>query len=288
MKSLFYYSGLLLLLCSNLARSQEKIRYEDRTHSSAIFNARHYVDSLRNELEIPGLSVSVSINNKIVWSEGFGYANVADQYPVTRATKFRIGSISKSLTSIAMAKLIETGRLDLNEFVQTYLPNFPEKKHKFTVKQLASHQSGIPHYRLTDFLINKRFNSVTESLEVFKRRKLKYEPGTDFEYSTFGYVLLSAVIEKAAGVPYLEYMDKEIFTPLGIQHTAPDDLTKSITGKSIFYKSGKPKEIKGRDLSYKWAGGGYLSTADDLVHIIDGMGEILSDQMIDSYGHPLP
>lgn len=287
MRSLIYRFWLLLLL-GNPVHAQDKSRFEDPAHVRTIANARQYVDSLRVSLRIPGLSVSVSVDDQLIWSEGFGYADVENQEPVLRTTKFRIGSVSKSLTSIAMAKLAEEDKLELDEYVQNYLPEFPKKKHPFTVRQLATHQAGIPHYRITDILINRRFNSVDESLEIFKDRKLKFEPGTDFQYSTFGYVLLSAVIERVSNTRYLEYMENEIFGPLGVNDTEPDDLTKTIMDKSSFYKPGKPKLIKDRDLSYKWAGGGYLSTSDDLVQIIDNLSTILSKESIEQLWTPVP
>ena len=251
-------------------------------------NAQHYADSIREAMGIPGLSIAVSINDEIVWSEGFGFSDVENKRVVSPETKFRIGSVSKSLTSIGMAKLVKDGKLSLDDYVQTYVPDFPEKKHKFTVAQLATHQSGIPHYRMSDMFINRRFESVSESLDVFKKRKLKFQPGTGFQYSTFGYVLLSAVMEKASGMEYLQFMERAVFHPSGAYNTVADRQEIEISGRSEFYKRGKTKKAKKADLSYKWAGGGYLSTSEDLVRIVDGMDTLLGEDITELLWTPRP
>ncbi len=286
MKGLIHLVTLLILCHTGLAQNKEK--FEVAAYCESIATARSYIDSLRNALGAPGLAIAVSIRDQLVWSEGFGYANIEKQEPAHRTTKFRIGSVSKSLASIGMARLVEDQQLDLDQQVQSYLPDFPEKEYPFTVRQLATHQSGIPHYRATDFFINRHFDSVTESLEVFEKRKLKFEPGSDFQYSTFGYVLLSAVMEQASGTPFLEYMDEAIFEPLGVKNTIADDVTMAIADRAEFYKAGKDKPVKDFDLSYKWAGGGYLSTAEDLVRIIDGMDELLSASTVEELWTPVP
>ncbi len=286
MKGLIHLVMLLILGHTGLAQNTEKL--EVAAYCESIAMARSYIDSLRDAVGAPGLAIAVSINDQLVWSEGFGYANIEKQEPAHRTTKFRIGSVSKSLTSIGMARLVEDQQLDLDQQVQSYLPDFPEKEYPFTVRQLATHQSGIPHYKATDYFINRHFASVTESLEVFEKRKLKFEPGSDFQYSTFGYVLLSAVMEQASGTPFLEYMDKAIFEPLGVENTIADDVTMAIAERAEFYKVGKDKPVKDFDLSYKWAGGGYLSTAEDLVRIIDGMDELLSEAVIADLWTPVP
>src|SRR5467141_4880919 len=109
---------------------------------------------------IPGVQVAVAVNGKLVWSEGFGYADAERQRPVTRETQFRIGSVSKPLTATAVALLYEQGTLDLDAPVQRYVPSFPDKGYPITTRQLAGHLAGIRHYRGDEFLLNRHFNTV--------------------------------------------------------------------------------------------------------------------------------
>lgn len=287
MKKLIYLA-VFLIPYIHQAYAQNHVIASDPAFSVAIMNAREFTDSLKKALKIQGLAVAVSIDDKIVWSEGFGYANVETEEPITAGTKFRIGSVSKSLTGIGLLKLVEQGKLSLDEHVQTYLPSFPNKEFKFTVRQLATHQAGISHYTKEDYYINERFNSVEESLKIFQNRNLAFEPGIDFLYSTFGYVLLSAVMERASGMDYLDYMQREVFDPLNIKNTVPDDLTKDIENKATFYMPGESKPLISVDLSYKWAGGGYLSTTSDLIEITNQFDKILNEQSIRELWTPAP
>src|SRR6058998_493605 len=102
---------------------------------------------------IPGVQVAVSVNGKLVWSEGFGYADAARKRPVTRETQFRIGSVSKPLTATAVALLYEQGKLDLDAPVQRYVPSFPDKGHPITTRLLAGHLAGIRHYKDREFFL---------------------------------------------------------------------------------------------------------------------------------------
>ncbi len=287
MKKLIFLCSFLFVCISSVC-GQSNLIYADRDHLDAISEARNYVDSLREVLKTQGLAVSISIKDKMVWSEGFGYADIETSEPITEDTKFRIGSVSKSLTSIGLMKLVEQGKLSLDDNVQTYLPDFPKKKFQFTIRQLATHQAGISHYSKEDYYINERFNSLDESLEIFQDRDLAFEPGTNFLYSTFGYVLLSAVMEEASGMDFLDYMQKEVFEPLGIRNTVPDDLGKDIPHKATFYMPGEQTPLQTVDLSYKWAGGGYLSTTSDMIKIIDQLDDLISEESIEQLWTPAP
>ncbi|MGH8245210.1 MAG: serine hydrolase domain-containing protein, partial [Gammaproteobacteria bacterium] len=111
------------------------------------------------KLGTPGLSAAVAMDGTIVWSEGFGYADVEHRAPVWPASRFRIGSVSKSLTAAAVAKLVEQGKLDLDAPIQRYVPSFPDHKQKITTRQLAGHLAGIRHYLPKDFPDNKHYKT---------------------------------------------------------------------------------------------------------------------------------
>ncbi|MDH3290724.1 MAG: beta-lactamase family protein [Gemmatimonadota bacterium] len=238
-------------------------------YASAVDGARLLIDSLMRANQIPGLSMAVSVRDEVVWSEGFGYADLELESPVTTTTRFRIGSISKSLTATALAQLYEQGALDFDAPVQRYVPTFPQKRWPLTVRQVAGHIAGVRHYASdAEFLLNRRFETVQEGLQLFQGDTLLFEPGTQYLYSTFGWNLLSAVVEHASGEEFLSYMREHVFRPLRMRHTVADHVDSIVTGRTRFYvraQDGVLVNAPAVDNSYKWAGGGFLSTPEDLL-----------------------
>ncbi len=217
---------------------------------------------------IPGVQVAVAVNGKLVWSEGFGYADAAPKRPVTRETQFRIGSVSKPLTATAVALLYEQGKLDLDAPVQRYVPTFPEKGYPITTRQLGGHLAGIRHYEGQEFFSNRHYATVLDGLKIFQGDSLLFPPGTRFSYSSYAWNLVSAVVEGASGDDFLHYMSMHVLRPLGLTHTAPDRVDSLVPGRTQFYdrdSAGILHIAPTVDNSYKWAGGGFISTAEDLV-----------------------
>ncbi len=217
---------------------------------------------------IPGFALAVAVDGKLVWSEAFGYADLDAKRPATTATQFRIGSVSKPLTADAVAQLYEAGKLDLDAPVQRYVATFPDKGAPITTRLLGGHLAGIRHYQGNEFLLNQRFPTVTAGLAIFQNDPLVAPPGTRYSYSTYGFDLISAVVEGASGEQFLAYMSRHVFTPLGMTSTAPDKNDSLIPNRTRFYQrtgSGEFVPAPTVDNSYKWAGGGFLSTAEDLV-----------------------
>ena len=217
----------------------------------------------------PGMSIAVAVNGKLVWAEGFGLADLEQCVPVTPKTKFRIGSASKSLTSAGAMLLYDQKRLDLDAPIQRYVPTFPAKGQAITTRQLLGHLGGIRDYNAEESskLDRDVYHSVSESLKRFKDDPLAAPPGTKWIYSTYGYVLASAAIEGASGQDFLSFMHDEVFSPLGMQDTLADESDKIISGRARWYTimaDGSYRNAPYEDLSYKWAGGGFLSTAEDL------------------------
>lgn len=237
-------------------------------HAQAVALARALAQQWLAERGWPGVSVAVGVNGEIVWSEGFGYADIENRVAVWPETKFRVGSVSKPLTAAALALLIEQGKLDLDAPVQRYVPGFPEKGKPVTSRLVAGHLAGIRHYRGAEFALAKRYNSVTESLEIFKDDPLLFEPGARFGYSSYGWNLLSAVVEGASGAKFLDYMNISVFRRLGLRHTLADENDVLVPHRVRFYQRDSDGVLRNApyvDNSYKWAGGGFLSTTEDLV-----------------------
>jgi serine beta-lactamase-like protein LACTB len=255
----------LALMTLALVAASAPVRAQVRTDSAAIARAREIVRARMDSF--PGLAVAVAVDGRMVWSEGFGWADLEQHVPVTPATEFRIGSISKSLTSAAVGLLVQEGKLDLDAPVQRYVPSFPVKPWPITVRQVAGHLAGIRHYRGDEFLLYRHYNSVLESLDIFKNDSLLFQPGTKFSYSSYGWNLISAVIEGASADDYLRFMRTRVIEPLHLAHTMPDFLDSIVPGRTRYYgrSGGRWVNAPAVDNSYKWAGGGFLSTAEDLV-----------------------
>ena len=236
-------------------------------HATAIDSARKIAMQLVAGRSLPGLSVAVAVDGDVVWSEGFGYADVENRVPVTPVTRFRIASISKPLTAAAIGLLVEQGRLDLDAPVQRYVPSFPQKPWPITTRQLAGHLAGIRHYNGREMYSAVSYPNVTAALDVFRNDSLIHQPGSRYAYSSYGWNLVSAVVEGAAQENFLRYMHDRVFVPLGMRSTVAEHPDSIIPFRARFYerRNGNLLNAPYVDNSVKWAGGGFLSTAEDLV-----------------------
>lgn len=242
----------------------------------AIANAREVVERSMARTLAPGAQIAVSRGGRIVWSESFGCADVELDAAVRTDTRFRIGSVSKPLTAAALGRLVQDGKLDLDAPVQKYVPDFPKKAWPITTRQLAGHVAGVRHYEGGEFAIRDAYPTVRAGLAIFEKDALLFEPGTKFQYSSYGWNLISAVLEAASGEPFLELMQKAVFDPAGMTHTTADRPAPLIPGRARFYtrsEAGLVENAPYVDNSYKWAGGGFLSTAEDLVAFANSLLE---------------
>ena len=163
--------------------------------------------------------------------------------------------------------------MELDSAVHIYVPSFPLKAHRFSVKQLAGHLSGIPHYTSQDRRERRYYNSVEESLGVFSHIDLLHKPGAAYQYSTHGYTLLSAVIEGASESSFLDYLNKAVFKPLGMRDSGPHLLAEPSENMTVLYDIKEQQAVPAsnpEDPSYKWGGGGMVSTPSDLVRMASG------------------
>lgn len=213
MNRLWFWKTVVFLVAGFLvipARAAELQPLPDRADAirTAIEKSRALIQAKQEERKIPGVSAAVAIDGRVVWSEGFGWADLEQRIPVSPLTRFRIGSVSKTFAAVAAAALVEQDRLDLDAPIQRYVPYFPEKRWTVTARQLAGHMAGIRHYRDADFFGllagAPHFANVREGLAIFSNDPLEFEPGTQSAYSSYGFNLLSAVVEGAAGRPYLD------------------------------------------------------------------------------------
>lgn len=217
---------------------------------------------------VPGLAVAIAKDGRLVYAKGFGYADVENKILFTAQTVSRIGSISKTFTALAAMQLVEQGKINLDAEVQTYVPAFPKKTAPITVRQLLGHLTGIRHYKGAEFLSATRYHDVESSLAIFKDDPLLHEPGAKMSYTTYGYNLLSRVVEAASGESFGAYLQTHIINPLALQQTYLDEPRRVIPQRARNYTKPKDGPLQNAayvDQSNKWGGGGLLSTVEDLI-----------------------
>jgi serine beta-lactamase-like protein LACTB len=256
--------------CASSASHMHPLSRADRSEgqTQAAGLTRRLAEDLLVTANLPGLSVAISKDGELVFADGFGFADVEAGRKVDARTQFRAASVSKTITVTALARLLQSGRLTLDSPIHEYARAYPKKEWTITVRQLAGHLGGLPHYSDQDRIERRFYSSVDDALSVFAHIPLQSQPGTQYHYSTHGYTLLSATIEGAAGRPFLEYLKSEIFAPLSMRSTGPDLRSHSDQHAASLYalRDGvRTKVMDPEDPSYKWAGGGMLSTPTDLV-----------------------
>jgi len=237
------------------------------------------IDSARSILQDAaaqgaGVAVAVFVRGGVVWAEGRGWADLEQRLPVSPdATRFRVYSVSKPMTAVVAARLMERGALDPTAPIQRYVPEFrAPTAEAVTAMHLATHTSGIRHYaNEAEAASALHCGSVQEALEIFARDPLLHAPGADESYSSWGYVLLSAVVEGAAASDFELAMQTFLFEPAGMTHTTIDDPETRVDGRATFYEQVEDENgaVTLRPAAFvdntcKWGAGGYVSTATDV------------------------
>lgn len=238
----------------------------------------------------PSIQIAIGVGEKVVYEGAFGMADIENNVKATPASKYRTASIAKWFTATAAMRLAQAGKLELDEPIQSYCPQYPEKKWKITARHLLTHTSGIRHYidyekalasaansaarsriemrALEESLSSyTRYTDVISPLNTFKNDELLFKPGTAWEYSSFGYRVLACVLQGAAGKSYVDIIKSEVFEPAKMADTMPDDAWAIIPGRVSGYhvENGTIRRADLRDVSENLPAGGYLSTASDLV-----------------------
>ncbi len=227
------------------------------------------ISAAMSQAGIPGLSVAIVADGKLAWSNGYGLADVENFVPAKASTIYRLASISKPITAVAVMQLVERGKLDLDAPVQKYCAAFPTKQWPVTTRQLLGHLGGVRHYKDGELTYEntKHFTNLNDTLSFFKDDPLSHEPGTKYMYSTYGYNLLGCVVEGASGQSYLEFVRQNIFAPAGMATIRDDDPAAIILNRAQGYEKTRDGALRNSalaDVSYKIPGGGFCSTVEDL------------------------
>jgi CubicO group peptidase (beta-lactamase class C family) len=214
------------------------------------------------------------MKNDFAWANGYGYADLENKTPAKPESAYRLASVTKPMTALAVLQLVEKGKINLDAEVQTYVPYFPRKQWPVTVRQVLGHLGGISHYKnpANESHI-KTPKSTREAIAIFETFDLVAEPGTRYSYSSYGYNLLGAIVEAASGMPYGEYMRQNVWQPLGMNETRMDDPLEVIPNRVRGYQliDGKVKNSEFVDISSRFAAGGTRSTVPDLLRFASGI-----------------
>lgn len=209
---------------------------------------------------VPGMGAAVVVDGDVVWTGSAGLRDVQARLPVDRDTVFRLASVSKLITATAAAKLREEGRLDVDAPVQSMLPWLDSPWIALTPRQLAGHTSGMPHYQHVDAdRGSTSFATVRDAVGMFETRALLAPPGESYSYSSWGYTLLSAVVEASADMPFLDYVAEHITPGLVI---GADGSGHSKASRMYDFSEGELAAIPVHDFSYTWGGGGLAATPE--------------------------
>jgi D-alanyl-D-alanine carboxypeptidase len=212
--------------------------------------------------------VLVAQHDQVLYGHGFGFANRATQRVPTADTSFRVGSVTKQFTAAAILRLEQDGRLSVTDKVSKHLPDYAGPGKDVTIHQLLTHTGGIPSYTANEALMARRDQPITvhDLLATFWDQPLKFPPGSNFEYSNSGYVILGAIIERASGMPYATYLAQRLFRPAGLTHTEVGDARDAVDRAEGYVVRGQDVAAAHPiDMTVPFAAGAVRSTARDLV-----------------------
>ena len=284
-----------------------------------------YIETERLIQGVPGVTIAIIKNNQLIWSQGFGLIDIENGIKATPKSKMRVASISKSFTSAGIGLLLQQKKINLNNTIQDYINDYPLMPYKIkdgdkddenfklsdelvpiTIEQLCNHQSGIRHYKNDEFLSSKQYKTCMDTLDIFKNDPLEFKPGTQWNYSTYNYCIISAIIEQITNRKFIHFMENEIFDKLKMFDTIYETNNNILTNRSKQYirkkdendlmiekKSSEqiiPIHSRARsrlyhtpfvDNSNKFSGGGFLSTAENIASFGNQMvfGDFLNEDI---------
>lgn len=220
--------------------------------------------------QFAGINAGIAIGEEITWLGADGVCSEDQQTPCNIDTRQRIASISKTFTAVVALQLYEKGLLDLDLPIVHYLPDYPgDAADKITARHLLHHTAGIGGYQSgKEAETTQEYATLAEALTIFQDRPLLFEPGTQYQYSTYGYVLLGRVIEVASGQSFNDYLQVNIFDKVGMSNSGVEIFGEVYQNKSaLFYrnKKGKIKNADANNLSNRVPGGGIYSNVTDLL-----------------------
>jgi len=269
---------LALLVLPTFAMSREASdAMLSRTRAAAVDAA---VETEMRRDRIVGLAVGVIENDRIAYLKGYGQSDRENHVPVTTQTLFRWASVSKPVTAIVAMQLVERGKLDLDADVRRYVPEFPDKGATITTRELLGHLGGIVHYdngpvipTHATYVEAHPFADTVVALDTFKDSPLVNAPGMKYAYSTHGYMLIGAVVQRAGGEPFAQQVRERVIAPLHLSTMQPDYQWLDIAQRAVGYRLEGDAVVRSgdTDVSWKLPGGGYLSNIGDFARFAKGL-----------------
>ncbi len=259
-----------LILLSYLFTTTAAIAQDSSLSSAQISGVEKTVNAFMAQQNAPSVSVAIVKGGKLAWTGAYGFSDLENSVPAKPSTVYRLASISKPITATAVMQLVEAGKLDLDAPIQKYCPAYPEKQWPITARELLGHLAGVRHYKQPDeWRSTQHYDSVTQSLDFFKADPLDFEPGTKYQYSTFGFSILGCAVEGASGMKFMDYLQEKVFRPAGMERIQVDDTFAIISDRAHGYRKTEKGDVVNTwlaDTSNKIPGGGMISTATDLAN----------------------
>lgn len=276
--------SILLIICLNFIPRNACTNYVMADESlpvklEAIFLKKYPKDA-------PGCSVLIKQNQKEVFKKAFGMANLEMNVPLTPDMKFRIGSITKQFTAICILKLVEQGKIALNDDIKKYIKDYPTHGYTITIENLLTHTSGIKNYsdiRELEWMM-RLDKKPKELIDLFKYQPMDFAPGTEFLYCNSGYFLLGYIIEKVSKMSYEDYLYLNIIEPLQLANTSYDH-TETVTSNRAMGYTSFMYQFKNCDfisMTLPYSAGALLSTTEDLYKWIIALedGKVISQETL--------
>jgi CubicO group peptidase (beta-lactamase class C family) len=225
--------GLVVTLAASVASAQQPLPESTVSRVDSVFARFARPDS-------PGCALGIFQKGAIVYSKGYGSANLEYGVPITPTTPFISGSVAKQFTAAAIALLVEQGRLSLDDDVRKYIPELPDYGTKITVDQLVHHTSGLRDFWALVQVAGMRYDDGYTAGDVIRlasrQKHLNFTPGTEYDYSNTGYIALGVIVQRVTGKSLREFAAEQIFGPLGMTSTHyHDDHTMIVPGRASAY-----------------------------------------------------
>ena len=283
--SIFFF---FVISCSNSQNTSDKPATDDPLLIKSIDKE---LQSIYKPNE-PGASVIAIRDGKTIFRRAYGLANVELQVPMKPDMVFKLGSMTKQFTAIAIMILQERGDLSLNNLITTYFPDYPVNEEVITIKHLLSHTSGIKNYNGIQEWKEKIRDKISpkEIIDIFKNEPLEFTPGDKWKYCNSGYTLLAKIIEKASGQTYKSFITNNIFKPAGMDHTyfGTDDQIIPDLVSGYRKEDGLILKAEYMSMSHPYGGGDILSNTDDLAKWMDALenNKLISKESLEKCFQP--
>ena len=237
-----------------------------------IQQSRAIVEQQFSALGTPSLSVAVGKNGQLIWAQAWGYADLTTAQLADTATRYRLGSTSKFVTAMLLGKMLAQNQLTLDAPIRQYFPQHQFANNTMTLRQVMSHSAGIRDYGwcfcapVWETLNRRHFATVTASLSTIESDALRFEPGSDFLYSSLGFNIGGAVIERVSGQHFLTTLQQQLTLPLKLDSLSGEHDRRH---DAVFYETRDDiiRPSTDVDLSIKWPSGGLLAKPSDLVKL---------------------